>query len=107
MKRRQLIFGVAGLVVVAAASTFLFAVPSLPECGSNGLPTTRIVRAPLKLTVYANGEVRAGRTATLVVPPAGGTLRLVTLLTTGTPVKAGEVVFEIDPADQVFALEHA
>jgi HlyD family secretion protein len=107
MKRRLLIFGAVGLVVAAAASTFLFAVPSLPDRGSNGLPTTRIVKAPLKLTVYANGEVRAGRTATLVVPPAGGTLRLVTLLTTGTPVKAGEVVFEIDPADQVFALEQA
>ena len=41
------------------------------------------------------------------MPPAGGTLRLVTLLTTGTSVKAGEVVFEIDPADQEFALEQA
>ena len=34
-------------------------------------------------------------------------LRLVTLLPTGTRVKSGEVVFEIDPADQEFALEQA
>jgi HlyD family secretion protein len=106
VKRRPLLWGAASLVVVAAASTFLFAVPSLPERG-NGPPTTRISRGPLKLTVYATGEIRAGRTATLVVPPAGGTLRLVTLVTTGTSVKAGEIVFEIDPADQVFALEQA
>jgi HlyD family secretion protein len=106
VKRRALIWGVVALVVIAAASTFLFAVPALPD-RSTGLPTTSIVRGPLKLTVYATGEIRAGRTATLVVPPAGGTLRLVTLVPTGTNVKAGDIVFEIDPADQVFALEQA
>jgi multidrug resistance efflux pump len=106
VKRRALLWGAAGLVTVAAATPFLFAVPSLPDSG-NGLPTTRIVRGPLKLTVYATGEVRAGRTATLVVPQAGGTLRLVKLVPTGTSVKAGDVVFEIDPADQEFALAQA
>jgi HlyD family secretion protein len=107
VKRRPLFWGVAALVAVGAASTFLFAVPTLPERSDTGLPTTRITRGQLKLTVYATGEIRAGRTATLVVPPAGGTLRLVTLVTTGTSVKAGDIVFEIDPADQVFALEQA
>jgi HlyD family secretion protein len=106
VKRRALLWGGAGLVTVAAATPFLFAVPSLPDAG-NGLPTTRIVRGPLKLTVYATGEVRAGRTATLVVPQAGGTLRLVKLVPTGSSVKTGDVVFEIDPADQEFALEQA
>jgi HlyD family secretion protein len=105
-KRRVLLWCAAGLVVVAAASPFLFAVPALPE-RTNELPTTRIGRAPLKLTVYATGEIRAGRTATLVAPPAGGTLRLVTLRPTGTNVKAGDIVFEIDPADQEFALAQA
>ena len=106
MKRRPLIWGAGGLAVIAAASPFLFAVPTFPERG-NGLPSTRITRSPLKLTVFATGEIRAGRTATLVVPPAGGTLRLVRLLSTGTAVKAGEVVFEIDPADQEFVLTQA
>jgi len=106
MKRRPLIWAAAGLAVMAAATPFLFAVPTLPERG-NALPSTRITRSPLKLTVYATGEVRAGPTATLVVPPAGGTLRLVRLLSTGTSVKAGEVVFELDPADQEFALAQA
>ena len=48
------------------------------------VPTTQVARGPLKLTVYATGELRAGRTATLVAPPAGGTLRLVKLVPTGT-----------------------
>ena len=104
--RRPLLWLAAGVVVAAAVSPFLFAVPALPDRG-NQLPTTTIARSPLKLTVYANGEVRAGRTATLVAPPAGGTLRLVTLRSTGTNVKAGDVVFEIDPADQEFALAQA
>lgn len=106
MKRRPLLWGAVGLIAVLAASPFLFAVPELPDRGTD-LPTTRILRAPLKLTVYASGEVRAGRTATLVAPPAGGSLRLVTLRPTGTNVKAGDVVFEIDPADQEFALAQA
>src|SRR4051812_45794850 len=75
MRRRPLLWGAAGLVVIGAASTFLFAVPALPDRG-NALPTTHTARGPLKLTAYATGEIRAGRTATLVVPPAGGTLRL-------------------------------
>jgi multidrug resistance efflux pump len=106
VKRRALLWGAVGLVIVAAGSPFLFAVKALPDSGG-GLPTTRIVRGSLKLTVYATGEVRAGRTATLVVPQAGGTLRLVTLVPTGSSVKAGDIVFEIDPADQEFALEQA
>lgn len=101
-----MLWGAAGLALVGAASPFLLAVPALPERGSQ-LPSGRIVRGPLKLTVYATGEIRAGRTAALVVPPAGGTLRLVKLVPTGTSVKAGEVVFEIDPADQEFALAQA
>jgi len=106
VKRRLLLWGLALLVVIAVATPFLFAVPAMPDRGT-GLPSTRVTRGPLKLTVYATGEIRAGRTATLVVPPAGGMLRLVTLLPTGTHVKTGEVVFEIDPADQEFALEQA
>ena len=88
MKRRLLLWGLALLVVIAVATPFLFAFPAMPDRGT-GLPSTRVTRDPLKLTVYATGEIRAGRTATLVVPPAGGMLRLVTLLPTGTHVKTG------------------
>jgi multidrug efflux pump subunit AcrA (membrane-fusion protein) len=92
--------------VVAIGATLAMAVPSLPDRRPE-VPTTHVVRGTLKLTVYATGEIRAGRTASLVAPPAGGTLRLVKLMATGTPVKANESVFEIDPADQEFALDQA
>src|SRR4051812_45868639 len=99
MKLRPALMVAGGLAVIGAASTFLFAVPAALPDRTPGLPSTHVIRGPLKLTVYSTGEIRAGRTATLVVPPAGGTLRLVTLVPTGTTVKAGDIVFEIDPAD--------
>jgi HlyD family secretion protein len=104
--KRRLIWIAAAIAVVAIGATLARAVPALPERRAD-VPTTKVVKGPLKLTVYATGELRAGRTASLVAPPAGGTLRLVKLVTTGTPVKAGESVFEIDPADQEFALAQA
>lgn len=106
MKGGRMLWGAAVIVVLAIGATIALAVPALPDRKPD-IPSTRVVRGPLKLTAYATGELRAGRTATLVAPPAGGTLRLVKLLPTGTSVKAGEVVFEIDPADQEFALAQA
>jgi HlyD family secretion protein len=104
--QRRLIW-IAGLVVIAAiAATFATGAPVLPERRSS-VPTAKVVRGPLKLTVYATGELRAGRTMNIVAPPAGGTLRILKLLPTGTPVKKDDVVIEFDPADQIFAVEQA
>lgn len=107
MKRRRSVIWIAAIAIVAAAGAALaVAVPALPDTRQD-IPTTTVVRGPLKLTVYATGELRAGRTATLVAPPAGGSLRLITLLQTGTAVKKDQVVFEFDPADQQYNLEQA
>ncbi len=106
MKWRRLLWVAGALALLAVGTTLVMAVPALPDRRPE-VPTTRVVRGTLKLTVFATGELRAGRTASLVAPPAGGTLRLVKLITTGTPVKAGESVFEIDPSDQEFALAQA
>ena len=105
MKRRILLPAIA-IGIVAAAGAAAVAVPSLPA-RRNPVPTSRVTKGPLKLTVHAVGELRAGRTVTLVTPPVGGMLRIVTLMQTGTPVKAGEPVVEFDPADQQYALEQA
>ena len=50
------------------------AVPRLPDRGA-AVPTAKLAKGPLKLTVHATGELRAGRTMTLVAPPVGGMLR--------------------------------
>jgi HlyD family secretion protein len=104
--RRRIVLPAIVLAVIAAAGAAAVAVPTLPA-RSNPVPTARVIKGPLKLTVHATGELRAGRTVALVTPPVGGMLRIVTLVPTGTSVKAQEAVVEFDPADQQYALEQA
>jgi HlyD family secretion protein len=103
---RRIVLPVIAVVIAAAAGAAAVAVPRLPARRST-VPTSAVTRGPLKLTVHAVGELRAGRTVTLVTPPVGGLLRIVTLVQTGVTVKAGEPVVEFDPADQQYALEQA
>jgi HlyD family secretion protein len=105
--RKRVIWAGVFVAVVAVAATFAMAGGTvLPERRSS-VPTAKVVRGPLKLTVYATGELRAGRTMSLMAPPAGGSLRIVKLQQTGSSVKKDDVVIEFDPADQQFALEQA
>lgn len=94
------------MAIAALGAAFAIAVPRLPAAGA-AIPTARVTKGPLKLTVHAIGDLRAGRSMTLVTPPVGGMLRIVHLVQTGVPVKAGDVVVEFDPADQHYALEQA
>ena len=76
MTRRRYLWPAIGLVVAALGAAAVFAVPRLPERG-NTVPTALVTKGPLKVTVHATGELRAGRTMTLVTPPVGGMLRIV------------------------------
>jgi len=106
LKRRILIAAVL-ITVVAAGAAMMFAGSRLPERQST-VPTTHLTKSPLKLTVHSTGDLRAGRTLTLVTPPVGGgSLRIVKLLATGVSVKKDEPVIEFDPADQLYALAQA
>jgi len=71
------------------------------------VPTTRVVRGPLELGVHTTGELRASKSALLLAPSVGGTLRILRMLDTGMPVKTGEIVAELDPTEQLYALEQA
>jgi HlyD family secretion protein len=104
--KRRLLRALIVLTVLGIGGAIAIAVPRLPDRGTT-LPTARLTRGPLSLTVYAKGDLRAGRTQTLVAPAVGGMLRLVRMATTGSMVKKDDVVAEFDPADQQFALEQA
>jgi len=106
MKRRRTLGVALVVVLIAAATAIAIAVPRLPDRRSD-VPTARLTRGPLKLTVHATGELRAGRTMTMVTPPVGGMLRIVRMIPTGVSVKSGDVVMEFDPADQQYQLEQA
>jgi HlyD family secretion protein len=71
-------------------------------------PTARIERGDVALNVYTTGALEAGHTAMLIAPPvSGGTLKIIHLLKTGTPVKKGDLVMEFDPSEQEYNLEQA
>ena len=104
---KRFLIWIGGLVVIGGiVGTLAMGSPVMPERRSS-VPTAKVVRGPLKLTVYATGELRAGRTMNVTAPPAGGSLRIVKLVPTGIPVKKDDVVIEFDPADQIFAVEQA
>jgi multidrug resistance efflux pump len=71
------------------------------------VPTIRVARGDLDLKIYTMGELHAGKTAMLVAPSVGTTLRLIFLANTGTRVKAGDLVADFDPSDQQHNLEVA
>jgi HlyD family secretion protein len=56
----------------------------------------------LEIDVFSEGELRAPHTASLLAPPVSGTLQIVSMLSTGTHVKAGETVVEFDPSEQEY-----
>jgi HlyD family secretion protein len=104
--RRRIVTAVVVLCVAAVGAAIVVAVPRLPDRGA-AIPTARVAKGPLNLTVHATGDLRAGRTMTLTAPPVGGMLRVVQMVTTGASLKKGDTVVEFDPADQQFALNQA
>ncbi|MGB7760510.1 MAG: efflux RND transporter periplasmic adaptor subunit [Bryobacteraceae bacterium] len=72
------------------------------------VPTTKVRRGDLTLTVSANGELRGGNSEVLSAPlTTGGELHITTLRKTGEVVKAGDTVVEFDPTDQEYRLKEA
>jgi HlyD family secretion protein len=62
-------------------------------------------RADFQLQVHATGILRAIHSVSLSAPPiGGGTLQIIRLLSTGTPVKAGQVIVAFDPSQQEYNL---
>jgi HlyD family secretion protein len=89
---------VAGVTVVRAGWRQLEPAPS-------AIPTTTVKRGQVDMNIHANGELRTTKSTPLFAPPAGGQMRLLTLETTGSPVKAGQIVMAFDPSDQQNTLE--
>ena len=106
MTRRGMLIGGVLVSIAAVGAAIVAAMPGLPDRG-NAIPTARVAKGPLSLIVHAKGELRAGRTTTLLAPAVGGMLRAVRMVPTGTVVKSGEIVVEFDPADHQFALNQA
>src|SRR5262249_41082710 len=107
MKRWRRAIWIGAVAVLAAIGVGMVKGSTVLPERRQPVPTAKVVRGSLKLTVFATGELRAGRTMNLVAPPTGGSLRVLRLLPPGTSVKKDQIVVEFDPADQQFNLEQA
>lgn len=103
MTRRWSMIG-ATLVVVAGIA---LAWASVAPAQERDIPTARVQRGRVEVTVHATGDLRATRAMQLFVPAAGGALTIVHLAPSGSEMKAGDVIVEFDPSDQEFQLEQA
>ncbi len=72
------------------------------------IPVAKVVRGDVTLDVSARGELRGGNPEMLTAPMTGGLdMHLTTLLDSGEPVKAGEIVAEFDTTEQEYKLREA
>jgi multidrug efflux pump subunit AcrA (membrane-fusion protein) len=90
MKRRGLIAGLAiGSVAVAGACWFT-------RGAAADVPTAKVERGSFIDAVQIRGEIKAGRSVTIIAPSDAGELRIVKLVRSGTVVKKGDVLIEFD-----------
>lgn len=107
MRTRRAITWAVLVVVLCAVGAVVAAVRrTSPSTSGTDIPTARVQRGNLDMTVYVTGELRASRSEMLMAPPiGGGSLQITHLLHTGTAVKKGDLVIAFDPAEQHYKLD--
>src|SRR5213592_1730873 len=63
---------------------------------SADVPTAAVERGTFVDAVQIRGEIKAGRSVTIMAPADAGELRIVKLVKNGNTVKAGDVLIEFD-----------
>jgi HlyD family secretion protein len=72
------------------------------------IPTAKVQRGDVTLTITARGELRGGNSEVLFGPMTGGTeLHLTQLVDAGTPIKTGDIVVQFDTTEQEYKLREA
>jgi len=110
-RRRSIGLAVLGTLVIglgAAGYKYGASASAMVAADEPEIPTARVVKGSLEMSVHTLGDLRALRTTTISAPSvAGGILRLVSMVEVGAMVKTGEVVMEFDPTEQMYLLEQA
>ena len=108
-RRGLWVAGVAVVLVMAGAATMAFRGSMSGSLASDApsVPTTRVVRGALELSVHGKGDLRASKFSALQAPPISGTLRLLTIVETGVAVKKDDVIMTFDPTEPQYQLEQA
>jgi len=105
-KTRILISMFALIVGVLGAKGALIAARSLSS-KEIPIPTARVERGDLQIDVFTSGELRAPHSAALIAPSVNGTLQIVSMLSTGAAVKAGDTIVQFDPSEQEYNYEQS
>jgi len=106
--RTRLGWSLAGMLGAALVIAALVVVPTQGvQTEGAVIPTARVVEGDVPVVVHATGELRPVRAVGLVAPAIGGPLQILHIMSTGTPVKAGDVVVEFDLSEQEEKLAQA
>ena len=106
--RKRVGWSLAALLGGAVVLGALMTVPTYGvQTDSTDIPTARVVEGDVPVVVHATGELRPVRSIALVAPAVGSQLQILTIMSTGTPVKAGDVVVEFDLSEQEERLAQA
>ncbi len=109
MRKRWLVLA-AVLAVVAVIAWGAIRVAARVAASTSGveLPTTRVKRGRVTITVAARGELQGGNSEMLTAPQVGGgPVAITNLREPGELVEAGDVVVQLDTTQQEFNLREA
>ena len=108
--RRRLLVLAAVLAVLAAIAWGAIRIVARVTASTAAveLPTTRVKRGRVTITVAARGELQGGNSEMLTVPQTGGnTVAITYLREPGELVEAGDVVVQFDTTQQEYNLREA
>ena len=108
--RRRLLVLAAVLAVLAAIAWGAVRIVARVTASTAAveLPTTRVKRGRVTITVAARGELQGGNSEMLTVPQTGGnTVAITYLREPGELVEAGDVVVQFDTTQQEYNLREA
>src|ERR1039458_66292 len=108
MRFRILAIVIALAVIAAASFGARKLVKSVTTQTGPQLPSTKVRRGRVTISVTARGELQGGNTEMIVVPPTGADSTAITSLREpGEMVEAGDVVVEFDTTLQEYNLREA
>jgi HlyD family secretion protein len=110
MKTRLITLAIVLSILGAAAwGTIRFLrVSTVASASSTEIPTTRVKRGPVVITVSARGDLQGGNSEMLVAPMTGVDSMPITFLRQpGELVRAGDVVVQFDTTQQEYNLREA
>jgi HlyD family secretion protein len=98
---------VTSLFLFSGSCSYLASISGLQKPQAH-IPTARVARGPVEIDIHALGELRPSKSTTIVAPVmSGGMMQIIYLAKSGTRVKKGDLVVQLDPSEQEYNLEQS